>query len=228
MIERRSIVSLLVAAVAVTGIVRADLTPVGPTEAVLNGPVQAYDERCASCDGWEAFELLSLHASSLVPHASSRLFDLSVPLGELDLLPIDTLSEQGLEEGQVCQAPPVSILSDQQNSLVLCLYGLLGFGAFRSLSCVRRLSFSVIPDWYHSGGPAQIGHSLAIAPDCQASTTVCCLVQPAAWPRDPLPIFHEGMVESLWRRAQFVPTTLAARGPPNCAIECWFPLAMTL
>ncbi len=201
MIKRRSIVPLLIAALAVTGIVRADLAVVIPTGAAM--PSSDLARQGAGAD---------LALLDALPFAFPA-YEILLP-GQFDPLPLDSALEPGMLEGQVCQIPPVSILSDQQDSLVLCLYGLLGFGAFRSLSCVRRFSFTIIPDWYHSGGPVQIGHSLVIAPDCQASTSVCCLVQPDPPSQDHLSDYHSGIIESLWRRSQFTPTTLAARGPP--------------
>ena len=219
MIKRRSIVPLLIAALAVTGTVRADLTCVAPASTPVPPSVmrQAESVNPPSADACR----LPLAAPRVPPAARSDALPFPLPAyqlplpGDLDPLPLDSLPVEGVEDGQVCQAPPISILSDRQDSLVLCLYGLLGFGAFRSLSCVRKFSFAVIPDWYHSGGPAQIGHSLAIAPDCSVSTAVCCPVQPDRPPRGLVPEYYAGTIESLWRKSQFTPTTLAARGPPR-------------
>ncbi len=109
--------------------------------------------------------------------------------------------------------PPVQVLSERQGSLALCLYGLLGLGALRSLSCVRKLSFDWVPNWYHSGAPAQIGPSYAIAPDCLCSALLY-FVQPEDSVRDCQPQYLLGRIVSLWRKSQCTPLALLARGPP--------------
>jgi hypothetical protein len=125
------------------------------------------------------------------------------------------LPQRGSEGGLVGETPPVTILSDSQGSLTLCLYGLLGFGAFRSLSCAKKMSLGFLPDWYHSDAPAQIGHSYVISPDCLCAAPVYCFIQPDDPARDCHPQYFGGVIASLWRQSQFTPTTLASRGPPE-------------
>lgn len=116
--------------------------------------------------------------------------------------------------GDPTRAPHV--LADRHSELDLCLYALLSLGLYRSAPWLRRLSLHSIPDWYHSGGPSQIGHSFAISPDGLSAAPILCLTQPeptAATP-DLRPQHRWGIAVSLWRQSQFTPTALAARGPP--------------
>jgi hypothetical protein len=120
-----------------------------------------------------------------------------------------------MDAGQTCETQPVPPLTEGQGSLSLCLYGLISFGVFRSASSIRKLSFGQIPDWYHTGGPSQIGHSFAISPDCLCSAPVCCFIQPECGAEDCQPQYDRGTIASLLRKSQFTPTALASRGPPN-------------
>jgi hypothetical protein len=95
----------------------------------------------------------------------------------------------------------------------LCLYALLGLGLCKSAPWVKKLSLGVLPGWYHDGGPFQIGHSLAISPDCLCLAVVC-FTQPQDKAEDLQPLYRLGAVAALWRAAQFVPAVRAARGPP--------------
>jgi hypothetical protein len=106
------------------------------------------------------------------------------------------------------------IRADEQNSLDLCLFALLGLGLCKSAPYVRKFSFGAIPDWYHTGGPSQIGHSFAISPDCLSLKPACrCRMQPDSTAAT-VSQFRLEIVESLWRRSQFTPAVLASRGPP--------------
>jgi hypothetical protein len=130
-------------------------------------------------------------------------------------LPVGFPAQLNPEAGQAGATKPAQILTDRQNSLTLCLYALLGLGLCRSAPLVRKFHFSCIPDWYHSGGPSQIGHSFAISPDCLTSTPVVCFVQPAGETEDVAPQYLSGAIAALLRKSQFTPTTLASRGPPS-------------
>jgi hypothetical protein len=111
------------------------------------------------------------------------------------------------------ETQPLRILSDGQSSFSLCLYALVGLGLCRSAPWVRKLSVGVIPDWYHGGGPWQVGHSMAISPDC-CPVPIYCLVQPDHTREDSPSRHSRGTIMSLWRNSQFTPTVLAPRGPP--------------
>jgi hypothetical protein len=57
------------------------------------------------------------------------------------------------------QYPPS--LTDGLSSFSLCLYALMGLGLVRSAPWVKKLSLGSISEWYHDGGPYQIGLSQA-------------------------------------------------------------------
>jgi hypothetical protein len=197
MIERRSIIPVFALALVFAATVRADMAPVCRSDAECRQAPCIGDRTCPQ------------PANS--PEACASLTG-SVDLG---LLPIGFLPDGEMDAGQTCEAQPVPLLTEGQGSLSLCLYGLISFGVFCSASSIRKLSFGQIPDWYHTGGPSQIGHSYAITPDCLCATPVYCFIQPDGTARDCQPQYFGGMITSLWRKSQFTPTTLASRGPPS-------------
>ncbi len=125
---------------------------------------------------------------------------------------LSIVTDEAAEEADAAQA--AQITSDNQNSLHLCVYALLSMGLCRSAPYVKKFSLGIVPQWYHDGGPFQIGHSQAISPDCLDSAPVYCFIQPDVAANNPMPKYRLGSVVSLWRTSQFTPTTLASRGPP--------------
>jgi len=113
------------------------------------------------------------------------------------------------------QAQNPQILTDGSNSLSLCLCALIGLGLCRSGHWVRKLSLGFVPEWYHSGGPFQIGHSHAVMPNNLSLTPAYCFIQPAFVSESLIPIYRSRTVESLWRKSQFASAVLASRGPPH-------------
>jgi hypothetical protein len=134
---------------------------------------------------------------------------------DLDSLPVVFLPPPNPEAGQTSETKPAQILTDRQNSLSLCLYALLSLGLCRSAPLVKKLHLGCIPDWYHSGGPSQIGHSFAISPDCLTAAPEVCFLQRAGETEDVTPQYLSGAIAALLRKSQFTPTTLACRGPPR-------------
>lgn len=110
--------------------------------------------------------------------------------------------------------PPVVVLTDGHDSMTLCLYALMGLGLCKSAPWVRKFSFGVVPQWYHDGGPQQIGHSLAVSPDCYCPAPVCFVQPEPLSDHDLTPQYAWGTVMSLWRHSQATPATLAGRAPP--------------
>lgn len=108
----------------------------------------------------------------------------------------------------------VHILSDEQDSLSLCLYAFLSLGLYRSGHWIKRFSWGAIPHWYHDGGPFQIGHSHVISHDCLGFVSTHGSLLPTGGP--PMPMLkHRGQaLIAFWRKSQFVPTILASRAPP--------------
>jgi len=124
-------------------------------------------------------------------------------------------AEAGTDFGQNPHARPPQILTDGQSSLSLCVSALLGLGLCSSAHCLKKLHFGHIPEWYHNGGPWQIGHSLAINPDSICPVPAYCFVQPTHAAEDRIPQYRSGTVVSLWRKSQFTPDVIASRGPPE-------------
>jgi len=133
-----------------------------------------------------------------------------------DLMPehIPFLTDAEMDGAQPSHGQSVLVLMDGQSSLSLCLSALMSLGLYTSIHTVKKQSLGFIPQWYHSGGPFQIGHSFPVNPDSVCPVPVCCFVQPVRGVADVAFQFHFGTVISLWRTSQFTPDLLAARGPP--------------
>lgn len=195
MIERRPILAAVLGVFALTATIHADM--MSPSS--LHGGYQQSPRACVTTD--------------------QQYTNLSSPFGcpsitNLDLPPVKSLPGLKGDAEQARQMQPVQVLSDGQTSFSLCLYALLGLGLCKSAPFVKKLSFGCIPDWYHNGGPFQIGHSHAIGPESLCSAQVCCFVQPVCTAEDISPEYYKGTIASLLRKSQFIPTILAARGPP--------------
>lgn len=196
--ERRKAIIVVVLVLGIAGAVRADMVRMPAEEVVPASSV-------AACD----------HPEQQSPEAFDVFAD-SAPAG-LDLLTGGYFPEIQADAaaGQVGDSQPALILSDRQDSLSLCLYAMFTLGLCRSAPWVKKLSFGVVPGWYHDGGPFQIGHSHAANPDCLISVPVYCFLQPdpnAA--ENPTPQHRQRCVVVLWRTSQFTPSVLASRGPP--------------
>jgi hypothetical protein len=193
--ERRRIMSVVIVALAASGFARADMTPFSGWDA--GGPPVAQ-----ACN----------HAEPVAPQSSLAMVDLGLPLPGFSI---------GPKAGQQAAGGPQSpcVLKDEQDSLGLCLYALLGLGLCKSAPLVRKVSLGAIPSWYHDGGPCQIGHSFAISPDCLSPVSVYCFVQPDRRDENPSPRYRRRGTVSLWRESQFTLSVLASRGPPHLAHE---------
>jgi hypothetical protein len=141
--------------------------------------------------------------------------------------PFDTLSFSDLDIGfvripiepgvDICQTPelPHTIdLTIRPSSCRLCLYALMSLGLFSTPHWIRRLPFSLIPEWYHNGGPFQIGQSFAVPADSLCPVPAYCFIQPVSAAERLIPQYRLRTIVSLWRQSQFTPETIASRGPP--------------
>jgi hypothetical protein len=115
--------------------------------------------------------------------------------------------------GEAREAKPVQVLADHQSSLSLCLYVLMGVGLCKTVPSVRKLSLGCIPDWYHDGGPSQVGHSHAVGPNL-CPVLLVCFVQPDSTAENITPNYDRGTIASPVRDSLFTPNLLASRGPP--------------
>ena len=121
----------------------------------------------------------------------------------------------GIEQSP--QKSPALELKGEPGSFSLCLYALMGFGLCSAPHWFRRLSFSDVPDWYHTGGPYQVGHSFAITPDFHHTAPVLHFLQPEIFKEDYIPRYRTGIIVSLWRESQFTLEKIASRAPPFIA-----------
>jgi hypothetical protein len=134
-------------------------------------------------------------------------------LADLNFVPLAVPAEAE-SPADMMPGPPL-IRTDKQDSLGLCLFGLLGLGLCRSAPYVKRFSFGTIPEWYHTGGPFQVGHSHAISPDCLCRAPVHCFIQPESPAEDLMLRDRQAAIICLWRTSQFTPAVVASRAPPS-------------
>lgn len=197
MVEWGKTIAVLVAVLVATATVGADMVPLTP----LDVGYRPSPQTCIPTDPW-------------LPGPSNPYAGFA-GMADLGSLPVGFPTQPNAEAGPTGKTTPSRILTDRQNSLSLCLYALLSFGLCRSAPLVvKKLHLGYLPDWYHTGGPFQIGHSLAIAPDCLRSAPLYCFIQPDGAVEDCLPQYYRGTIASLVRKSQFAPTGLASRGPP--------------
>lgn len=205
MTDRRSIILGVFATLVAAAIVRADMVPMCPCDdpaCSRSAPSARIPNRCV------------FHTSRPTP-VQNAPFHGSYVISVSGLLPAGYSHEGGWEDDQIDGTQAAMFSSDQQNGTVLCLYGLLAFGAFRSVSRVKTLSFGFIPDWYYTGGPAQMGHSNGVVPDCSRLRLTCCFVQPQADLAGCQPEYFQGTIAFLRRDSQSMSLTLTSRAPPR-------------
>ncbi len=160
--------------------------------------------------------------SSYVPRGQSGFHyaDLSGPFNytnrhNLDLWPVELLPEPTADTGKTSDLQNLRSFTDGTGSFALCLYALVGLGLCQAAPWIKKLSFEFIPEWYHDGGPFQIGHSHAVTPETLYPTPACCFAQPACKVESLIPQYRQKTIMSLWRKSQFTPDEIASRGPPN-------------
>ncbi len=190
----RRIILAVVAAMAATGSVRADMVPVSGAGFGCGTP-------SAVCD------------VPRPPSQPARHELYGIGFDAFDFPPV-RLDVRPQADWPQSAEQPVLVLSDRQNSFNLCLYALVGLGLCKSAPWVKKIRFGMIPAWYCDAGPFQVGHSHVIPPDCLISAPACCFVPPRCGPEPPLPRYRREAIVSLWRKSQFTPTILASRGPP--------------
>lgn len=195
MIDRRKTLIAFMSVVVSTSAVYADMIPVSQLDAERQQPAHF----CGRAD-------------AQYTNLSSPSNCLSV--ADLHLRSVEFLPEVNPDIGQTSGIQNPQILTDGTGSFSLCLSALIGLGMFSSAHLVKRLSFSFVPEWYHNGGPFQIGHSHAM-PDSLCPILACCFIQPVCTMEDSLLQYRLRAVVSLWRKSQFTLTVLVPRGPPN-------------
>jgi len=195
MIAGRKIIAGVIAGLLISAAAYADMVPASAPDAGRGPSPRVCSRTCTKCDDcpW----------ACNCPNSAV-----------LDLPSAGFLPKVNADAGQTSfiQYPPS--LTDGASSFSLCLYALMGLGLVRSAPYVKKLSFGFLPEWYHNGGPCQIGHSHAIGPDVLCAAPVLCFVQPDCMAEDISPQYYKGIIASLLRRSLFTPNVLASRGPP--------------
>lgn len=197
MISWRKVLVSAMAAIVVVEAVYADLMPVCGRESGCKGVV-------CHCGQREPPEM-----------GLSCLFDGRFSSFGLGGAPEEVWPEPETSAAEASEGLHYLGLTEGSTSFDLCLYALVGLGLCRSGHWVRRSSFGFVPDWYHNGGPFQIGHSHAVSLDCRCSAQMC-FIQADRTEQNHIPQYRLRTVVSLWRKSLFTPTAFASRGPPLC------------
>jgi len=195
MIDGRRIITAIIAGLVVRGAVYADMTPVSQLDAGRRHSPHV----CGQTD----FQYTNFISPSNYPSVA-----------KIDLWSVEFLPEANADVSQTSEIQHPLSLTNGPGSLNLCLSALIGLGLCSSAHWMKRLSFDFIPEWYHDGGPFQIGHSFAVTAESLCPAPACCFIQPTCTVEDSLPQYHLGTVTSLWRKSQFSPAVIAPRGPP--------------
>ncbi len=195
MIDSRKLITAVIGGLVVTAAAYADMVPVSR----LDAGRRQLPHVCGQAD----LQYTNLSSPSNYPS-----------VGHLDLWSVEFLPEANADVSQTSEIQHLQSLTDGPGSLNLCLSALIGLGLCSSAHCVKRLSFGFVPEWYHNGGPFQIGHSYAVTPESLCPVPAFCFIQPVCTVEDSLPQYRLGTVTSLWRKSQFTPTILVPRGPP--------------
>jgi hypothetical protein len=196
MINSRRIISALICGLIVTGIVNADMVSVLKQDSGRARSISAYSQ------------IETHYSNSSNPY---KFFDAV----DLDPWTVKLLPQTNTEVEQTSETQHLQSFTNGPGSLNLCLSALIGFGLCSSAHFVKKLSFSVVPEWYHNGGPFQIGHSYALTPDSLCPVPIYCFIQPVYIAEDPTIEHRWRTIVSFWRKSQFTPAVIASRAPPN-------------
>jgi len=198
MINGRRIISAVICVLIVTAAVHAHMIPLSQQDSGRRQSPSVCDE-------------VNLYNNNL-----SDSYNFS-SVTDLSLLSFGFLPQANTDIEQTSEIQHLQSLTSGPSSISLCLSALIGLGLCSSTHFVKKLSFSFVPEWFHDGGPFQIGHSHAITPESLCTTPVCCFVQPVYTVEDSFTKFRLRTVVSLWRKSQFTPAVIASRGPPQPA-----------
>ncbi|OHB74368.1 MAG: hypothetical protein A2Z25_23280 [Planctomycetes bacterium RBG_16_55_9] len=208
--RRRQILGVI-GVLIVAGMARADMTPISELH---GGQVRHAD------GGQVQVQPASSKAESRQTDVSGRYDssgDFATSCVELEFDPLACPTRTDMADvAQPSPTPPVMELTGGPDSCSLCLYALMGVGLCCAPHWVKRLSSGHIhlPEWYHDGGPFQIGHSHAATPDSLCTLQLCLLEPPDGPAEDSQLLYRLGTIHALWRKSQFTPAALASRGPP--------------
>ena len=92
------------------------------------------------------------------------------------------------------------------------LSGLLTLGGIGAVRSARNIHLVALPDWYHAGAPAQIGHTVVF--DLTCDLLPLCRIQPLGQQSSVIPSGYGGDSPEHWA-PQSSPLASAPRGPPQ-------------
>lgn len=85
-------------------------------------------------------------------------------------LPDNVFHEQPVEPA----AERVESLPASPSSLAVALSSLVTLGSWRLVRQARQVHLACLPDWYHEGGPLQVGHATVLSLDLRAHLVPVC------------------------------------------------------
>jgi hypothetical protein len=194
-ISWRKLLAAFVGGIILAGAVRADMVPV-------------------SGQGAGCRRLTHVCGRMGVVRDDSRGSSAYSSIAELSLSPVEFIPELNVDPGRASETQPSVSLTNGLSSLSLCLSALMSLGLWGCAHWVKEMSLGLVPEWYHSGGPLQIGHSLAVLPESLCPVPACCFIQPFRTVEPLTTHCRLGRLMSFWRQSQFTPGATASRGPP--------------
>ena len=111
----------------------------------------------------------------------------------------------GTEAGEIREMPHVP------GSAQLFLSALLSMGAWQVVRSVKNVRLGQVPEWFHPGGPDQIGHAVAYDFDLH-TLPLCCYERQVTEP--PIP-YHICGASRMPIAPGAIPLDVAPRGPPQ-------------
>ena len=94
-----------------------------------------------------------------------------------DLFPVWDQPPAPLTHAPATTGPVVRELPSLRGSLGLYLSAMLSLGGWHLVRSCRHLHLSNVPDWYHTGGPVQVGHATPFDLDFN-SLSLCLFDRP--------------------------------------------------
>ena len=197
MICRRRLITATIGILLLAGFVRADMVSVChriPEQQPVRSVCGSSEARLTTLAGLYDKSILDDFALRAIPFPTDAATDIEQP----------------------AQVPHTTIeLTGGPCSASLCLYALMGLGLCSAPHWIKRLYLGHIPEWYHDGGPFQIGHSFAATPESLCTLQVCDLEPPNETAEFLIPRYRLRTIISCWRKSQFTPDVIASRGPPS-------------
>ena len=195
MIRQRRLISVIIVALCFAGLVRADMMPLFKQDA------ERQQSQCMS---------------GRAEVRQTYRFDLDeFPIVDFSLGSVYFPIEVGDDIGPSARLPHTIDLTVRPGSVNLCLYALMSLALYSAPHWLKRLHLGHLPEWYHDGGPFQIGHSFAATPKWLCTLHVCCWLPPDDPVERFIPQYRLRTIISRWRTSQFTPETIASRGPPH-------------